>query len=156
RQGAVDLARPVGPNQHVEKDETRWRLARQLSNSAFRGMKPHLKSVERQTAGNLDDQLAVDDEAFGAQIADERYDLRKVPTQGLARFCPQLNGVAGLESKAPKAVPFRFELPSISGRQFIRGARFHWRRVERQIEGGAGRFSRVRESSISLARERFA
>jgi hypothetical protein len=101
-------------------------------------MKPHLKSVEREAtvppdrSPGVNRELAIDDEAFGARIANCRYDLRKVPAERPACFRPQLNVIARLEGKAAKAVPFRFELPSSPQRQFIRGPRFHRRRIERQ------------------------
>ena len=47
-------------------------------------MQPHLKSVEREAAVDFDGELAVDDEAFGAEIAKDRHDLGKIPAERLA------------------------------------------------------------------------
>jgi hypothetical protein len=48
------------PKKHVEADERRRHLSRQLANAALGGMEAHLQRVEVERAAPLDHDLAVD------------------------------------------------------------------------------------------------
>ena len=56
--------RAIRPNQHVEKDQSRRRFLRQLSDPAGGRMQPGLQRVKGQTPVQLDDQFAVDDKSL--------------------------------------------------------------------------------------------
>src|SRR4029077_3072770 len=62
-----------------------------------------------------------------------RDNLRKIPTQGRARFPFELDRAVILESQAAKAIPSRLELPfSRLTRERFGGFRFHGRLAEPQ------------------------
>ncbi len=98
-------------------------------------MEAHLQRVEREPAADLDDELAVDDEALERQPAEEGQRLREKAAERLAGLAAQLDRLALLEREAAESVPFRLVLPlAIVVGERLGGARLHRLRVGRQAE----------------------
>jgi hypothetical protein len=75
-------------------------------------MNAHLQRIERQRAIKRHHKLAIDDEGLRLECAKHGHHFGKITRQGLARFCPEIDLVAGAESETTKTIPFRLELPA--------------------------------------------
>ena len=84
-----------------------------------------------------DDDLAVDDAAFGKRSRQRRDELREVPIHRLLVAALQHDLIAISKNQRAKAIPLGFELPSIANGQRVGGGRQHGLegRLKRETHG---------------------
>src|SRR5207247_3585536 len=99
--------------QHVEDDELRWDLGRELADAGLGGMQARLHRVEVERSVACDDDLAVECGVGREQFA-ERGQLREVTQQGPLVARPQCELRGGVLEYAPEAVPLRLVLPTVA------------------------------------------
>src|SRR5437867_6246156 len=87
---------------------------------------------EVQSRSADDHYFAVDDASIGKRLGERREELGEVSVHRFLIATLQENLVAVSKHESSEAVPFRLELPSITGRQFGGGGGQH--RLERRIE----------------------
>ena len=123
------------PDEHVERDEARRDLGRQLSDAALGRVKPGLHRVEVEHPVADDHDLAVEARPRRKNLA-ERSELREVPQQGTCVARPQAELAGGVLEQSPEAVPFRLVLPLVPLGQVADELRLHRREGDRGIEVG--------------------
>src|SRR5438046_10640010 len=100
-------------------------------------MQAELQRLEVEPTVGRDDELAIDNAAFGQARAKDGLELGKVPIERLQVTALGVEPVAIAKHDRAKAIPLRFEKPPVTRRQVRRELREHRldRRLDRKARG---------------------
>src|SRR5581483_12072885 len=105
--------RLAAPQQHVEHDELRGDLGRQLPDAGLGRMQARLHRVEVERSVARDHDLAVERRLRLEQLA-ERAQLREVAEQWPLVARPEMKLAVDVLEHTAKAVPLRLVLPALT------------------------------------------